>query len=216
VFPSSNFRLVLGNNARVNRQRSALNSQVTLMKYASSCGTESTSSSSAELSRARKAEVIPPKASKRRQRGSFCAPPVPVFCHPLAALLMLLGLGENARAEDNALSARADGAAKSPISAPPPAPPPPSPPPVPLGIFADNNVPQGRFALSITPIFAGLSGILIGTRGVSNEFIAATVPFFLNPSQKVRIIPQHIAIAAQIVRLRYGVTDDFEMVLDTG
>jgi hypothetical protein len=78
----------------------------------------------------------------------------------LAAGLILLGLGENAPAADNALGARADDAAKSAISAPPPA-----PPPVPLGVFADNNLPQGRFVLSITPIFAGLSGILIGTRG---------------------------------------------------
>src|SRR5262249_37520676 len=92
----------------------------------------------------------------------------------------------------------------------------PAPPPVPIGIFADNNLAQGRFVFSITPIFAGLSGILIGTRGVSNEFVVSTVPFFLNPRQKVRIVPQHINVAIQGVRLRYGVTDDFEMILDTG
>jgi hypothetical protein len=125
-------------------------------------------------------------------------------------MLILLGPAEHARAEDSALSA-ADGAAKSAISAPPPA-----PPPVPLGIFVDNNLPQGRFVFSITPIFAGLSGLLIGTRGVSNEFAVSTVPFFLNPSQKVRLLPEHINVAIQGVRLRYGVTDDFEMVLDTG
>src|SRR5262249_30705791 len=50
----------------------------------------------------------------------------------------------------------------------------------------------------------------------SNEFIVSTVPFFLNPSQKVRIVPQHINVDIQGVRLRYGVTNDFEMILDTG
>jgi hypothetical protein len=131
----------------------------------------------------------------------------------LAAGLFLLGLGENARAADadNALGARADDAVQSAISAPPPA-----PPPVPLGIFADNNLPQGRFVLSITPIFANYSGILIGTRGVSNNYIVSTVPFFLNPSEKVRVVPQDIAVDIQGVRLRYGVTNDFEMILDTG
>lgn len=129
----------------------------------------------------------------------------------LAAALILLGLGENGWAANNALDARADDAAKSAIIAPPP-----PPPPVPLGVFCDNNLPQGRFVFSITPIFAGLSGILIGTRGVSNETVVSTVPFFLNPSQKVRIVPQHIDVAIQAVRLRYGVTNDFEMILDTG
>jgi hypothetical protein len=137
----------------------------------------------------------------------------PFAAAALAAGLFLLGLGENARAADadNALGAHADDAVKSAAGAPPPA-----PPPVPLGVFCDNNLPQGRFVLSITPIFAGFSGQLIGTRGVSNEFIVSTVPFFLNPSQKVRIVPQHINVDIQGVRLRYGVTNDFEMILDTG
>jgi hypothetical protein len=181
------------------------------MKSASSCGTGAMTLRSAELSRAPQAEGTPAKSRTKDKERSRRARRVTTLCHALAAVLILLGLEENARAADNALSAGADEAAKSAISAPPPA-----PPPVPLGIFADNNLPQGRFVLSITPIFAGLSGLLIGTRGVSNEFAVTTVPFFLNPSQKVRIVPQHINIAAQIVRVRYGVTDDFEMVLDTG
>ncbi len=180
------------------------------MKSASSCGTGAMTLRSAELSRAPQAEGTPAKSRKRVKGRSRRARRVTALCHALAAVLILLGLGENARAADNALSA-ADGAANSAISAPPPA-----PPPVPLGILVDNNLPQGRFVVSITPIFAGLSGLLIGTRGVSNEFAVSTVPFFLNPSQKVRVVPQHIAIATQIVRVRYGVTDDFEMILDTG
>src|SRR3979490_1135586 len=48
----------------------------------------------------------------------------------LAAGLILLGLGENGRAADNALDARVNDAAKSVISAPPP-----PPPPAPMGVF---------------------------------------------------------------------------------
>jgi len=144
-------------------------------------------------------------------RGSCLAKMGRTSAAALAAGLILLGLGENARAEDNALRARADDAAKSAISALPP-----PPPPVPMGIFCDNNLAQGKLVLSITPIFAGLSGQLIGTRGVSNEFIVSTVPFFLNPSQKVRIIPQNIAVSTQVVGIRYGVTKDFEMILNLG
>lgn len=121
-----------------------------------------------------------------------------------------------ARAADNALSTGADDAANSAISAPLPAPQPYAPPPVPIGIFADNNLPQGRFVLSITPTFANYSGILIGTQGVSNDYIVSNVPFFLKPKTKVRIVPQDIAVDIQAVRLRYGVTNDFEIILDTG
>lgn len=85
-----------------------------------------------------------------------------------------------------------------------------------MGVFCDNNLAQGKVVLSITPNFARLSGLSIGTRRVSNEFVASTVPFFLNPSQKVRIMPQHIEVYTQVVALRYGVTNDLEMIFNTG
>jgi hypothetical protein len=69
---------------------------------------------------------------------------------------------------------------------------------------------------SVTPNFANLSGIKMGTRTVSNEFILATVPFFVNPAQNVRIVPQNIAVATQVVGLAYGVTKDFAVVLQAG
>ncbi len=56
----------------------------------------------------------------------------------------------------------------------------------------------------------------MGTRTVSNEYIVTTVPFFLNPRQTVRIIPQNIAVATQVIGLNYGVTKDFAMVLTAG
>jgi hypothetical protein len=154
---------------------------------------------------------MPSKLSKRRRRGCFRNPPIPVLCHALAAVLMLVGSGANAQANDLAFSGRVDDAAKSVTSAPRPA-----PPPVPMGIFCDNNLAQGKLGLSITPNFARFSGLLIGSRRVSNEFVVSTVPFFLNPSQKVRIVPQHIDFATVVVGLRYGVTNDFELIFNTG
>ncbi|MCI0466338.1 MAG: alpha-amylase [Beijerinckiaceae bacterium] len=141
----------------------------------------------------------------------------PAARHVLVFGLALLGPGEIARAAEPLpvpktvpAVAQAD-ATKSAIIAPPP------PPPAPMGVFgADNLLAQGKLILSITPNFTNLSGILIGTRRVSNEFIVSTVPFFLNPSQTVRIVPQNIAVNTQVVGVRYGVTKDFEMILNLG
>ncbi len=89
-------------------------------------------------------------------------------------------------------------------------------PPAPLGVFGADMPAAGRLVLSITPVFANLSGIKMGTRTVWNEYIVSTVPFFLNPKQTVRIVPQNIAAATQIVGLNYGVTNNFSMVLTAG
>ena len=94
--------------------------------------------------------------------------------------------------------------------------PPPAPPPAPMGVIGADMPAAGKLVLSITPIFANLSGIKMGTRTVSNEFIVSTVPFFLNPRQTVRIVPQNIAVATQILCLNYGVTKDFAMILTAG
>lgn len=91
-----------------------------------------------------------------------------------------------------------------------------APPPAPMGVFGVDMPAAGKLVLSITPNFANLSGIKIGTRTVSNEYIVTTVPFFLNPRQTVRIIPQNIAVATQVVGLSYGVTKDLAMVLTAG
>ncbi|MBM3578937.1 MAG: alpha-amylase, partial [Alphaproteobacteria bacterium] len=93
---------------------------------------------------------------------------------------------------------------------------PPPPPPAPMGIFGADMPAAGKLVLSITPVFANLSGIKMGTRTVSNEYIVTNVPFFLNPRQTVRIIPQNIAVATQIVGLNYGVTKDLSVILTAG
>lgn len=92
----------------------------------------------------------------------------------------------------------------------------PAPPPAPLGVFGADMPGAGKIVLSITPVFANLSGIRMGTRTVWNEYIVSTVPFFLNPRQTVRIIPQNISAATQVVGLNYGMTKDFAMCLTAG
>ena len=85
-----------------------------------------------------------------------------------------------------------------------------------MGVFGADMPAAGKLVLSITPNFANLAGMRMGTRTVSNEFIVTTVPFFLNPRQAVRIVPQNIAVATQVVGLSYGVTKDLALVLQTG
>jgi hypothetical protein len=92
----------------------------------------------------------------------------------------------------------------------------PPPPPGPIGVFGLDIPAPGMLALSITPTFANLSGIKMGRRTVWNEYIASTVPFFLNPRQPVRIIPQNIVVRTQIVGLNYGITTDLCAVLNAG
>ncbi|MEK8094865.1 alpha-amylase [Methylocystis sp. IM3] len=111
--------------------------------------------------------------------------------------------------------------AASKLNAPPPPPlasalPPPAPPPGPIGVFGLDIPAPGKLVLSITPTFSNLSGMKMGTRTVWNEYIVSTVPFFLNPRQPVRIIPQNIAVRTQIVGLNYGVTKDLCVVLNAG
>ncbi|MCX7898895.1 MAG: alpha-amylase [Methylocystis sp.] len=113
----------------------------------------------------------------------------------------------------------ATGAAAGEVKPKPSPPPPqtaPAPPPTPMGVFGADMPAAGKLVLSVTPQFANLSEIKIGTRTVSNEFIASTVPFFLNPRQTVRIVPQNIAVRIQTVGLAYGVTKDFAVVANVG
>lgn len=116
-------------------------------------------------------------------------------------------------------SAPSESASVQHPAPPPPVPAqpaPPPPPPAPMGVFGVDMPAPGKLVFSITPVFANLSGIKMGTRTVSNEYIVTTVPFFLNPRQTVRIIPQNIAVATQVIGLNYGVTKDFSMILTAG
>lgn len=112
----------------------------------------------------------------------------------------------------------AAGAHAAEIAAPPPklAKPPakPAPPPAPMGVFAADLPGAGRFSLSVTALFANFSGMRIGNRGVSSDFIAANVPYLFNPKQTLRLVPQNIAFAAQQVGVAYGVTQDFAVAVN--
>lgn len=113
----------------------------------------------------------------------------------------------------------ADATKQISVTPPKPAPAPaapPAPPPSPMGVFGADMPAAGKLVLSVTPNFGNLSGIKIGTRTVSNEFIVSTVPFFLNPRQTVRVVPQNIAFRTQIVGLAYGVTKDLAVVVTAG
>jgi hypothetical protein len=85
-----------------------------------------------------------------------------------------------------------------------------------MGVFGADMPAAGKLVVSLTPNFGNLSGIKMGTRTVSNEFIVSTVPFFLNPRQNVRIVPQNIAFRTQVLGLSYGVTKDLALVLTAG
>ncbi len=85
-----------------------------------------------------------------------------------------------------------------------------------MGVFGVDMPAAGKLIVSITPSIGNLSGIKMGTRTVSNEYVVSTVPFFLNPTQPVRIVPQNIAFRTQILGLSYGVTKDFNVVLNAG
>ncbi|MCC3245024.1 alpha-amylase [Methylocystis sp. WRRC1] len=111
--------------------------------------------------------------------------------------------------------ARADKVATKSSSAPAPATPSP-PPPAPLGVFGADMAAAGKLVLSVIPQFANLSTSLIGTRPVSSQEIAATVPYFFNPTQKLRLVPQNAAVATQTVALAYGVTKELSVVFTAG
>lgn len=93
---------------------------------------------------------------------------------------------------------------------------PPAPPPAPMGVFGAAVPGAGKLVVSLNSAFGNLSGIKMGTRTVSNEYIVTNVPFFLNPRQPVRIVPQNISFRTQILGLSYGVTDDLAVVLTAG
>lgn len=107
-----------------------------------------------------------------------------------------------------AASAQAGDAATGSVS--------PAPPPAPMGVFGAAVPGAGKLVVSINSAFGNLSGIKMGTRTVSNEYIVTNVPFFLNPRQAVRIVPQNISFRTQILGLSYGVTDDLAAVLTAG
>lgn len=108
----------------------------------------------------------------------------------------------------NASATRADEAPNI-VSTPPP-------PPAPLRVFGADMPSIDKFVLSIAPSFVRLSGTRIGTQSVWSEYVAATTPWFFDPTKKVRFVPQVIVVASQTVGLAYGVTKDFAIFATAG
>lgn len=136
----------------------------------------------------------------------------PTGGHLLASLLIAVSAA-SLSAVGAAASDRKAGGARSTIIAEAPAPAKsttaaPAPlPPAPLGVFGADMPAKGKLVLAITPMWANLSGQLIGTRGVSSDYIAATVPWWVDPTKKLRLVPQNIAVAAQTGVISYGLSD---------
>lgn len=89
----------------------------------------------------------------------------------------------------------------------------PQRPPAPMGVFGADMPAKGKLVLAIIPIWANLSGQRIGTQGVSSEFIVANVPWWVDPTKKLRLVPQNIAVAAQTGVISYGLTNDLSVIV---
>lgn len=104
--------------------------------------------------------------------------------------------------------------AASPSSGDAPLPP---PPPVPLAVFGDNMPEPGKATLSVIPRFINNSHSLIGTKGVSPQYIVSNTPWYWSPfTSNVRVVPIDQFIQTQTVTLAYGLAKDWSVVLQTG
>ncbi len=111
----------------------------------------------------------------------------------------------------------ADAPMNSVKSAAPPPPPAPAPlAPAPLGVFGADMPPAGKLVLSIIPQFVGRSTTLVGRRSVSSQEVVAVTPWYFDPRQKLRGVPQSAYQATQTVSLHYGVTKDISVFVATG
>lgn len=86
-------------------------------------------------------------------------------------------------------------------------------PPAPMGVFGADMPAKGKLVLAITPIWANLSGQLIGTRGASSQYIVATIPWWVDPTKTVRLVPQNIGVATQTGAISYGLSDALAVVV---
>lgn len=92
----------------------------------------------------------------------------------------------------------------------------PTPPPGPIGVFGVDMAAPGKLTISTSPSFANFSGMKMGTKTVSNQYIVTTVPYFLDPRRMVRVVPQNIEAQAQIVGFTYGISKDFSIIANAG
>jgi hypothetical protein len=133
------------------------------------------------------------------KKGPKFAAGSPSCAGPVAALALAFFAGNLHAAEVTS------NAATKPVAGPPPAP---------MGVFGVDMPAAGKFNVSLTAQFANFSGQRIGTRGVSSDFVVATVPYLFNPTQTLRLVPQNVALAVQQLGIAYGVTKDVALVVN--
>ena len=84
---------------------------------------------------------------------------------------------------------------------------------VPMGIFGADTPGANKLAVKIMPIFANYAGQLIGSKGVSSQYVVLTTPTYSNPTQLMRVVPQDVQVSAQNAIINYGVTDRLTTII---
>ena len=84
---------------------------------------------------------------------------------------------------------------------------------VPMGIFGADAPGANKLAVKIMPIFANYAGQLIGSKGVSSQYVVLTTPTYSNPAQLMRVVPQDVQVSAQNAIINYGVTDRLTTII---
>lgn len=130
-----------------------------------------------------------------------------------AASLGVMAFGGSAVAAPKRAGVEAPLAQVVPQTAAPQAETPAPRPPAPMGVFGADMPAKGKLVLAIMPIWANLSGQRIGARGVSSEYIVANVPWWVDPTKKLRLVPQNIAVASQTGVISYGLSDNLAVVV---
>jgi hypothetical protein len=91
-----------------------------------------------------------------------------------------------------------------------------STPPAPLGIFASDALASGKMTISLSTNFIRQSTSRIGMRLVSPGYIAASTPWFWDPTKPVRLVPLSVLVWTRTATIRYGVTDALTAVFSFG
>lgn len=84
---------------------------------------------------------------------------------------------------------------------------------VPMGIIGADAPGKNKLALKIMPIFANYAGQLIGSKGVSSQFVVLTTPTYSNPREMMRVVPQDVQVSAQNAIVSYGITDRITAII---
>ncbi len=84
---------------------------------------------------------------------------------------------------------------------------------VPMGVIGADSPGENKYSIKIMPIFTNYAGQLIGSKGVSSQYVVMTTPTYSNPTQLMRVVPQDVQVSAQNAILSYGITDRFTTII---